>query len=66
MKSVFTSNKDVLKVKGWIPYWEIADKLSIHENTLRNWMKREMDLKRKELVLNAIKEIRQQQVQEAN
>jgi len=49
---------EIRKAKGDIPLWVIAEKLNVHENTLYNWMKKEMDEQRKAKVLNAIKEIK--------
>lgn len=51
-------NADVLKAKGDIPYWVIAAYLDVHENTVRNWFKREMIPVKKNMVLKAIEEIK--------
>lgn len=56
-------NPSVLEAKGGIPYYVIANKLSVHENTVRNWMKREMAPEKKVKVLKAIEEIKQELVQ---
>lgn len=66
VKSVFHFNREILNAKGWIPYWEIAQVLAIHENTLRNWMKSEMDSERKQLVMDAISQINEQRQQAIN
>lgn len=58
--NAFQKNLDVIEEKGSIPYWVIANKLCVHENTLRNWMKRDMDLVKKSKVLTAIREIKQE------
>ncbi|MEK5176919.1 hypothetical protein NST63_27630 [Heyndrickxia sp. FSL W8-0496] len=63
--SVFKRNQEILDEKGSISYWLIADHIGIHENTLRNWMKTEMNIKRKKLVLKAIHTIKHQEFQEA-
>gem|GEM_PF-2091543 len=55
---MFKRNMEIRKAKGDIPLWVIAEKLNVHENTLYNWMKKEMDEQRKAKVLNAIKEIK--------
>jgi uncharacterized protein YjcR len=52
-------NKDFFKAKGEIPLWVIADKLSCHENTVRNWLKKELVPEKKERLLGAINEIKQ-------
>lgn len=57
--STFMNNKEVLKAKGNIPYWRIANKLGVHENTVRNWMKSEMEPGQKGLVLATIKELKE-------
>jgi transposase-like protein len=51
-------NEVVQEAKGRIPYWVIAERLGIHENTLQNWMKAEMEEERKDKVLRAIEEIK--------
>lgn len=53
----YLCNQDILEAKGEIPYWVIALKLGVHENTVRNWMRREMSEKQKQKVLDVIKEI---------
>lgn len=44
---MFKRNLEIRKVKGIIPFWVIAERLDIHENTLHNWMKTEMSRERK-------------------
>ena len=61
--TVFTKNKDIVKAKGFIPYWRIAEKLGVHENTLRNWMRKEMDQDKKNKVLKAIEEVKKDALQ---
>lgn len=51
-------NLKVLQAKGDIPYWVIAFKLSVHENTIRNWMKREMNPETEAKLLDAIETIK--------
>jgi hypothetical protein len=41
-----------------IPLWVIAAELGVHENTLRMWMRKEMQPDRKERVLAAIQTVR--------
>lgn len=53
-------NESIEKAKGSIPYWVIAEKLGVHENTIQNWMKKEMDEERKEKVMAAIDHIKKQ------
>lgn len=57
------SNSEIVAAKGDIPYWVIAKQLGVHENTVRNWMKREMDPKKKKAVLSVIHEIKQKEKQ---
>lgn len=40
-----------------IPLWVIAERLGIHFNTLRNWLKTELDDERKQLIISAIETI---------
>ncbi|MEK5039017.1 hypothetical protein [Sporosarcina sp. FSL K6-3457] len=55
---MFKRNQDIRDAKGGIPFWIIAERLGIHENTLHNWMKHEMEVDRRTQVLNAIERIR--------
>jgi uncharacterized protein YjcR len=56
---VLPENTSIIKEKGEIPYWEIASRLGVHVNTIRNWMKSSMSQKQREMVLEAIKEIKE-------
>lgn len=62
----FAANKDVVEAKGNIPYWVIGQRLGVHENTVRHWMRNEMVPKKKAEVLKAIEEIKQELLQEVN
>ncbi|MGW9164978.1 hypothetical protein ACWGPZ_27015 [Priestia megaterium] len=53
-------NENIEKAKGSIPYWVIAEKLGVHENTIQNWMKKEMDEERQRKVMLAIEQIKKQ------
>lgn len=55
---VFPENTPILREKGEIPYWEIASRLGVHVNTVRNWMKSSMNQKQREMLLEAIKAIK--------
>lgn len=57
---MFKRNQDIRDYKGIIPFWLIAERLGIHENTIHNWMKSEMKAERKKLVIEAIEEIKQE------
>lgn len=47
------------EVTRQIPLWVVANRLGVHENTFRNWLnKKDMDGKRKEAVVSAIQEVR--------
>lgn len=56
---VFPENTPILEEKGEIPYWEIASRIGVHVNTVRNWMKSSMNQKQKEMVLDAIRAIKE-------
>lgn len=56
---IFPENTLILKEKGEIPYWEIASRLGVHVNTVRNWMKSSMSQKQREMILEAIKAIKE-------
>ena len=55
---MFQRNLDIREAKGNIPFWFIAEKLGVHENTLRNWLKKELEPAEKEKVMNVIKDIK--------
>lgn len=63
---MFKRNQDIREAKGNIPTWVIAERLDIHENTLHNWMKKEMCKRRKERIMNAILGIKKELVEELN
>ncbi|CRK83430.1 hypothetical protein [Neobacillus massiliamazoniensis] len=58
------ANKNVLKAKGFIPYWLISQKLAIHEVTLIRWMRTEMSEEKKLRVLAAIDEVKREKERE--
>ncbi|WP_338449315.1 hypothetical protein R4Z09_24525 [Niallia oryzisoli] len=57
---MFKRNLEIREVKGKIPFWVIAERLGVHENTLRNWMKSEMLEERKREVMGAIAQIKEE------
>ncbi|MFD6210203.1 transposase [Peribacillus frigoritolerans] len=57
---MFNRNQDIREAKGPIPIWAIAERLGVHENTLRNWMKKEMNRKQKIKVISAITDIKKE------
>lgn len=57
---MFNRNEDVKKIRGSIPYWAIAEKLNISENTLYRWLRTELAPDRKQQILNAIKDIQKE------
>jgi transposase-like protein len=57
-------NQAIEEAKGSIPYWVIAERLGVHENTVLNWMKREMSEERKEKVMCAIAAIKEEMSKE--
>ena len=59
------NNNDILIAKGSIPYWVIASQIDVHENTVRNWMKREMLPVKKAMILRAIEEIKEKEMLES-
>ncbi|MGU3394064.1 hypothetical protein ACNHOZ_07910 [Priestia sp. D51] len=61
---MYKRNQDIREAKGNIPTWVIAERLGIHENTLHNWMKKEMCKRRKEGVMNAIVGIKKELAEE--
>lgn len=58
---VLPENVPILKEKGEISYWEIASRLSVHVNTIRNWMKSSMSQRQRELIIAAIKAIKEEE-----
>lgn len=61
---MFKRNQDIREAKDNIPIWVIAERLGIHENTLHNWMKKEMCKRRKERVISAIVGIKKELAKE--
>lgn len=51
-------NEDVYQAKGDIPLWVIANYFRVHENTLRNWMKKELSKEKKQEILAVIEKIK--------
>ena len=58
--NIFQKNQQIVDAKGSIPFWVIADRLGVHENTVRNWMKREMKPEQQSRVLAAIDDIKKE------
>lgn len=57
---MFRKNDDIRKAKGNIPFWVIADQLGVHENTMYNWMKKEMSSDKKQQILKAIEQVKKE------
>lgn len=55
---MFKRNLDIREAKEDIPFWVIAERLGVHENTLRNWMRKELSVEQKNKILNAIQEVK--------
>lgn len=55
---MFVRNLEVRAAKGNIPKWVIAERLSIHENTLHLWMRKELPEAKKLKILRIIEEIK--------
>lgn len=53
-------NLEVREAKGKIPAWIIAEKMGIHEKTLYAWLRFDLSDERKEAVLNAIREVKEE------
>lgn len=57
---MYNRNEDIKLAKRKIPNWVISEKLGIHENTFYRWMRTEMSKKRKERVMRAIEEAKEE------
>ncbi|RKD73656.1 hypothetical protein ATL39_1958 [Sinobaca qinghaiensis] len=55
---MFDRNKEIRKAKQNVPYWLIAERLAVHENTLKNWMRKELPDKQKTRILRIIEELK--------
>lgn len=55
---MFKRNEEIRDAKGNLPWWVIAERLGIHENTLQLWMRTEMPPKKKQSVIDAITQIK--------
>ena len=53
-------NHNVVEAKGSIPYWVIAERIGVHENTVQNWMKKKMSAEREKIVMRAIADIKEE------
>lgn len=53
------SNQEVRQMKAdtEIPFWRIAERLGIHENTLLRWMRTELSEEKKAAILFEIKNL---------
>lgn len=61
---MYQRNTEIREARGKIPFWLIAERLGVHENTLRGWMRKELSPERKVQVLNAIQWIEKEYVKE--
>lgn len=57
---IVSRNADIRRAKGYIPFWVISERLGVHENTLRNWMKSELPATEKQKILSVINEIKRE------
>lgn len=57
---MFERNVTLKKEKGNIPYWQIAEKIGVHENTVIRWFRTEMDPNKKREISNAIQKVREE------
>lgn len=57
---MFHRNEDVQKAKGRIPYFAIAEKIGVHENTIYRWLRSELSPDKKKQILRAIDEIKKE------
>ncbi|MGM7637586.1 hypothetical protein [Bacillus sp. Hm123] len=62
---MFNRNEDIKEAIGSLPRWCICEKLSIHENTLYRWMRQELSEEKKQMILVAIKEVKDEMNREA-
>ena len=57
---MFTRNKDIREMKGNIPFWIIAEKLGVSENTVLNWLKKELSEEKRLEFVEAINQIKKE------
>lgn len=53
-------NPDIRKAKGNIPAWVIGEKLGIHEQSVYRLLRSKLSVQRKQELLEAIEEIKQE------
>ena len=58
-------NEDIRKAKGKIPFYLIAERLGIHDQTLYSWMRRELPEDKKEQIFAIIQDLKEE-MQPAN
>lgn len=54
------NNKDIREsmLQANLYYWQIAEKIGVHENTLYRWMRKELKEKEKKKILQAIEDLK--------
>lgn len=55
---MFARNEDIRELKGNIPFWIIAERLGVSENTVLNWMKKELTENKKSEFENVINQLK--------
>lgn len=58
------NNVQVREAKGFIPWWKIAEKAGVAEITLVKWMRKELDAEKKERVMKAIKDVKEEMLRD--
>lgn len=56
--SLFSRNQEIRIYKGKLPFWIIAERLGVSENTLLNWMRKELPEDKKAEILRVIDQIK--------
>ncbi|WP_142301029.1 helix-turn-helix domain-containing protein [Bacillus sp. 7884-1] len=53
-------NQDIKEAKKDVPDWAIAEKLGISENSFYRWIRKELTIEKKVMIMQAIKELKNQ------
>jgi DNA-binding transcriptional regulator YiaG len=61
---IYQRNTDIREARGKIPMWVIAERLGIHENTLRHWLRQELPHSKKSRILRVIEDIKRELMQQ--
>jgi hypothetical protein len=57
---IYQRNVEIRIARGKIPLWVVSERLGVHENTLRLWLRKELPEAKKSEILNVISELQKE------